>query len=84
MASIEQGDTIWDYQFQQHETLIVVWGYNSNSKYLSYSIEVSSATAEPKIIKKDIARESYILDIYVLDTKYNGTANLGLIKRTGE
>ncbi|SNX54765.1 hypothetical protein [Thermoanaerobacterium sp. RBIITD] len=84
VASIKQRDLVWVYQFQQYETLVVVYGYNPDSNYLSYYLEVSSTTTEPKVIKKDISKEKYILDIYVFDTKYNGTANLELIKKPGK
>jgi len=72
---------VWVYQFQQYETLVVVYGYNPDLNYLSYYLEISSTTTEPKVIKKDISKEKYILDIYVLDTKYNGTANLQLVRK---
>lgn len=81
VASIKQRDLVWVYQFQQYETLVVVYGYNPDLNYLSYYLEISSTTTEPKVIKKDISKEKYILDIYVLDTKYNGTANLQLVRK---
>lgn len=80
VGSVKENDTIWVYQFQQYETLVVVFGDNRNSKYHSYSLEVGSTTTEPKTIEKEIKEDKYILDIYELDTKYNGTANLELNK----
>lgn len=68
------------YQFQQYETLVVIFGVNPDLKYRSYSLTVGSTTVKPMTAKKDISKDKYILDIYVLDKKYNGTADLEFSK----
>lgn len=68
------------YQFGQYDTLAVVWGSNIDPNYRSYSLEVGSTATEPMKAEKEIKDDKYILDIYVLDVKYNGTADLELMK----
>lgn len=73
-------DTVQVYQFQQYETLLVVFGYNLDSEYTSYILKIAGTTVEPKSITKEIKSDKYILDIYTLDTKYNFTANIEFTK----
>ncbi|MGE4273569.1 MAG: hypothetical protein AB7E31_11965 [Desulfitobacterium sp.] len=58
-----KNDTVQIYQFQQNETLIVVYGYNDALKHTSYILEIGGTKEEPLSITKRIKQDMYILDI---------------------
>lgn len=64
------------YQTSQYINLIIVYGDNSELRYSSYTLIVTGNDIEPKIFKHDINNNDYILDIYILDTKYNESFDL--------
>ncbi len=42
----------------------------------SYTLKVMGNDIEPRIFKQNINNNDYILDIYILDTKYNESFDL--------
>lgn len=54
-----------------------------NGYSLDYGLTVASDTHEALIIHEDCSQEQYILNIYVLDNKYNHTADLRLNDKWG-
>lgn len=68
------------YQSAQYVNLIIVYGDNTELRNLSYTLKVTGNDIVPKIFKKNINNNDYVLDIYILDTKYNESFDLDLIK----
>lgn len=64
------------YQTSQYINLIIVYGDNTELRYSSYTLKVTGNDIEPRIFKQNINNNDYILDIYILDTKYNESFDL--------
>lgn len=64
------------YQTSQYVNLIIVYGYNTELRYSSYTLKVTGNDIEPRIFNQNINNNDYILDIYILDTKYNESFDL--------
>lgn len=76
----DRHDPINVYQFRQYETLLGVFGYNPDSKFSSYELKIYSVHTEPLSIVKEIKNSQYVLDIYLLDTRYSPGIDLELKK----
>lgn len=59
------------YQTRQSQNVIVVFGDNTKTKYGSYTLTAIGNKTEPKIINQTIREDNKLLDIYILDKKYN-------------
>lgn len=64
------------YQTSQYVNLIIVYGDNTQIRYSSYTLKVTGNDIEPRIFKQNINNNDYILDIYILNTKYNESFDL--------
>ncbi len=76
----DRHDSMSVYQFRQYETLLGVFGYNPDSKFSSYELKIYSVHTEPLSIVKEIKNSQYVLDIYLLDTRYSPGTDLELVK----
>ena len=76
LADYNSEDNINIYNVVQEDSLVVIYGDNTMSKFKEYNLSIKGEGLEEKIIKKDIINEDYILDIYVFEKGYNNYPNL--------
>ncbi|WP_310602842.1 hypothetical protein [Anaerosporobacter sp.] len=69
--SLNDDNSINLYQTRQYHNTIVVFGDNTKTKYHSYTLIATGNHTEPLTIEQTIPDNNKILDIYLLDSKYN-------------
>ena len=68
------------FNVRQEDTLIVIYGDNSVSKFKEYDLSIKGEGVKEKKVEKVKIKDDYILDIYIFEKEYNNYPDLELKK----